>query len=140
CVRHILGNRAIKQKVVLEHYSEMLAIVVFTKGGEGDSINKKLSGLRLVEIENKTDHCTLARTAGSDESHGRACIRVKRDTFQNGLAWVVFKPDMTEFHFATDTGNRRTCVVIIGLGMHVEHLPDTIQSRKRFRDLCSDGR
>ncbi len=75
--RHILANRAVEEKRILQHHAQLRAVRLQPHRREIDAIDHHFAFVRLVESGNQSDDGRLARSRRADQRRDRARPGVK---------------------------------------------------------------
>src|SRR4029079_1115138 len=70
----------------------------------------------------------------------RSCVRLERNSLENGHTGDVRERHIAKLNAALDDTERLTILVLFVFGRHVADLSNSVESRERFADLSSDVR
>src|SRR5215470_5694206 len=98
----VFRDRAVEEEIVLEHDSEVGAVIAQFDAVQLSPVNPDHAGFGPVEIHDQADQGALARSAGTDQGRGRSGRGFERNAFQHWNAFVVFEDHLFELDVAAD--------------------------------------
>src|SRR5271165_6319411 len=120
---HVVTDRSIEEKRLLQDDAELPAIVIKTHGGKIDAVDEDGALVGLVEGADEADDGRLARPRRADERGHGSGARLEGNAVQHGLVRLVGKLDLIEgdvaVNFAECVGARGICeFVTLGEDLH----------------------
>src|SRR5262245_411055 len=133
--RHVLADRSVEEKSVLQHDSELRAVAAQLHGREVYSIHEDAPTRRFVERCDQTYDGGLPCSGWPDESGHSSRLRIETYAEQNLLAGVIGKIDIVENQFTVDSIDVDRAARIFVFCFFVEDFTRAFEAGDRFRQL-----
>src|SRR5215468_4616723 len=130
----VFGDRAVEEEIVLEHDSEIGAVIAQLDAGQFAPVDPDPAGFGPVEIHDQADQRALARPARPDQRSGRPGGGFERNAFQHRRALVVLEDHVFELDVAPDAVQSFAPRVLLVFGRHVQDFADAVEPGESLRD------
>src|SRR5579859_4173734 len=134
-IRHVLPNRPVEQKRLLQYHAQLRAIRTKLHGRQVDFVYQNPSLRRRIERGNQPDNRRFSRPRRSHQRRHRSRLRHKTHSMQNFLVRLIRKMHIRKFHPSRNPVKPRCASRVLILFCLIQYFPRAFQSCNRLGQL-----